>query len=212
MHPNLNHAAIPPAVTAALIEAQDIAYALPGIELLSGLSFTLRPGLTLVRGGDGRGKTTLLRLIAGVLQPSRGTLRSRAATLSFEQPAEPMHDAVITRAWLTARQRHHAHWQAGLAAELIDAFDLTPHLDKPLYMLSTGSRRKVGWVAAAASGAQLTLLDMPFAALDRPSCNVLTARLAKAAAQADRAWVIADYERPEGLAGVALAGLIDLGD
>ena len=52
---------------------------------------------------------------------------------------------------------------------LIQAFELTPHLEKPLYMLSTGSKRKVWLAAAFASGAAVTLLDQPFAALDKAS-------------------------------------------
>ena len=93
----------------------------------------------------------------------------------------------------------------------LDAFALRPHIDKPLYMLSTGSRRKVGLVGAAASGAALTLLDTPFAALDGPSRNVL-AELLEDAASGDRAWLVADFERPGPLRHVALAGVIDLGD
>ncbi|HNW64474.1 MAG TPA: ABC transporter, partial [Piscinibacter sp.] len=79
------------------------------------------------------------------------------------------------------------------------------------YMLSTGSRRKAGLVAAAASCAPLTLVDMPYAALDAPSSRRVTRLLADAAAQATRAWVIADHERPAALAGLRLT-VVDLGD
>jgi hypothetical protein len=42
-------------------------------------------------------------------------------------------------------------------------------MDKKLFMLSTGSKRKVWLAAGFASGADLLLLDEPFAALDAPS-------------------------------------------
>ena len=55
--------------------------------------------------------------------------------------------------------------------------------------------------------APLTLLDMPFAALDAPSRGVVRELLAEAAQHAHRAWVVADYEAP---AGVPLSGRLSL--
>ncbi|MEY8877526.1 MAG: hypothetical protein AB9M60_13530, partial [Leptothrix sp. (in: b-proteobacteria)] len=85
----------------------------------------------------------------------------------------------------------------------------------PLFMLSTGSRRKVGLVAAAASGAALTLVDNPFAALDAPARQLWLQVLSEAAADRTRAWVVADHDVPTAWvasAPPALAGVIDLGD
>lgn len=176
------------------------------------LSFSITPGLSLVCGGEGRGKSSLLRLIAGELPPAAGTVQRQAgATVFHEHPADAVHDAIVARAWLAQRRQRFAGWQADVEAGLIDGFGLAEHMAKPLFMLSAGSRRKVGLVAAAASGAQLTLLDTPYAALDARSGRVLSAVLTEAAASPDRAWVLADYVLPAGLAGVRLAALIDLG-
>jgi ABC-type multidrug transport system ATPase subunit len=60
-------------------------------------------------------------------------------------------------------------WSEDTQNALVTALQLTPHLDKRLNMLSTGSRRKVGLVAALASGATVTLLDQPFVSLDASS-------------------------------------------
>ena len=76
-------------------------------------------------------------------------------------------------------------------------------------MLSTGSKRKVFLAAALASGAQVTLLDDPFAALDTASIRFLLGWLNAAASATDRAWVIAGHVAPDGL---PLAQIIDLGD
>jgi ABC-type multidrug transport system ATPase subunit len=182
------------------------------VEVLQGLSFNVRPGLTLVRGGDGRGKTTLLRLMAGSLAPTNGVIRHSAATIFHEDMADPARDAVVARAWLDERRRQFPDWDGAAAAGLIDAFGLTDHLDKPLYMLSTGTRRKVGLLAAAVGHARLTLIDMPFAALDAASRRVLAELLCEASTSEDRAWVIADCEQPPGLADIRWAGVVDLGD
>jgi ABC-type transport system involved in cytochrome c biogenesis ATPase subunit len=194
-----------------LLQAHDLGFAHPGHSLFTGLCFAIGPGLTLLRGGDGRGKTTLLRLIAGELAPSAGRIERDAAPVFFEAPAEPAHDAVPVRDWLAARQQRFGGWRADIAADLIEGFGLAEHIDKPMFMLSTGSRRKAGLVAAAASQAALTLIDMPYAALDAPSSRLLSRLLADAAAQATRAWVIADHERPTALAGSRLT-IVDLGD
>lgn len=195
-----------------LLRACDLDFAYPGHSLFAGLSFEIAPGLTLLRGGDGRGKTTLLRLIAGEIAPTAGRIERDAASLFFEAPADPAHDAVVVRDWLAARQQRFESWRTERAAELIEDFGLAEHLDKPMFMLSTGSRRKVGLVAAAASQAALTLVDMPCAALDAPSTRRLMRLLAEAAAQSTRGWVIADHEVPAGLAGLDGLTIVDLGD
>lgn len=200
----------------ALLQAQRLAFAHPGqaAPLFAELSFVLAPGLSLIRGGDGRGKSSLLRLIAGELSPDTGRMQRQDGILCcFERPADPAHDDCVARAWLAQRQQRFASsWQPEQAEALIADFGLRPHLDKPLYMLSTGSRRKLGLVAAAASGAALTLIDTPFAALDAGSCRVLARLLSAAAASPSRAWVIADYELPASLADVPLAARVELGD
>lgn len=192
--------------------AEGLTWRHAGGAVFEGLDCTIGPGLTLIRGGDGRGKTSLLRLLAGTLQPAAGRIHGLPASLFFEQPADAAHDAVVARDWLGGVARRHPAWSATRARASVDAFALQAHVDKPLFMLSSGSRRKVGLVAAAASGAHLTLLDTPYAALDAASRRVLDEWLRESATSADRAWVVADHAVPAGLADVHWAGLIDLDD
>lgn len=196
------------------LQARDLAFHIAGHPVLHGLTFDISPGLSLVRGGEGRGKTSLLRLLAGQLAPTAGQLQGLPGTagVSLEQPQDAAFDAVVADAWLAQRQAGCPGWQAALAADLATALGLDEHRHKPLFMLSTGSRRKLGLVAAAASGAALTLLDTPFAALDGRSCRVLAELLADAADDTQRAWVLADHSVPDRLAGVRWATVVDLGD
>jgi ABC-type Mn2+/Zn2+ transport system ATPase subunit len=73
------------------------------------------------------------------------------------------------------------------------------HVDKRLNMLSAGSRRKVMLIAALASGATVTLLDQPLAALDFGSIRIIKDFLQETAEHPSRVWIVADYEAPSDL-------------
>lgn len=204
----------PAAPGPVLISAKGLALSYPGMDVFKDLSFELQPGLTLIRGGDGRGKTGLLQILAGARGPASGTLHRPTLTVHWLDPQDDRDELVVAAQWLHQRRASFADWDEAAAQRCVDEFGLADHLHKGLFMLSTGTRRKLGLVAAFACGAQLVLLDTPFAALDAKSCEVLATRLvemARDAARAQRFWVIADYERPERVTAEALAGVVDLG-
>lgn len=187
--------------------------------LFADWSCRVAPGVTLVQGGEGTGKTTLLRLMAGALAPSTGTFRLGAADLAGQpqayrqqvflaDPNTAAFDQMSPQAYLASLEPRYPRFDAQAAQGLFEGLSLAEHQHKPMYMLSTGSRRKVWFAAAAASGAALTLLDDPFAALDRRSIGFVCEVLQDAALRASRIWIMADYAAP---AGVALTGVIDLG-
>jgi ABC-type transport system involved in cytochrome c biogenesis ATPase subunit len=68
-----------------LLEAQDLCFKHAQNELFSQLSFQLPKGVTLVRGGENKGKTTLLRLMAGDLATNAGGLSINGMRLK-DQP------------------------------------------------------------------------------------------------------------------------------
>lgn len=182
------------------------------------LSFDVPPGVSLVSGDEGCGKTTLLRLLAGELCPSSGHLVVNGVDLSedpghFRQqvfrtdPRSEALDQLSAAAWLRSLPETCPGFCTAAVTDLVQGFALTSHMDKPMYMLSAGSKRKVWLTAAMAAGTPLTLLDQPFAALDTPSMRFLIELLQEASAHPGRAWVIADYEAP---GGVALATTISL--
>jgi ATPase subunit of ABC transporter with duplicated ATPase domains len=175
-------------------------------------SFTLRPGLNLVCGGEQRGKSSLLHLLAEQRTPLSGRLNKPPLSCWGEHALDPALDNTTAQDWLAAQQARYPTWQPALATALSEAFSLQEHLPKPFYMLSAGSRRKVGLLAAAASGADLVLLDTPYAALDMRSCRLLDELLSDAADSSTQIWVIADYALPAGLAGVEMAAVVELGD
>ncbi len=210
---------LPPPADHPVLRVEGLHFAWPGQpQLFDGLALALGPGVHLLRGDDGCGKSTLLALLAGERAAQGGTLRVAGVSLQLDAaayrqavfwiaPDTEVFDAVsATEVWATLGARHPS-FDAALLAELADAFGLTAHAHKPLYMLSTGSKRKVWLCAAFSAGAPLTLIDQPFAALDGPSIRLLRELLAEATEHPRRAWLLADHEAP---AGLALGQVIDL--
>lgn len=150
-------------------------------------------GLIAVTGGERSGKTTWLRRLAGDLPdaPYPFAAHPDARWLDLGLPAQD--GLTPLQVWEAMRARS-PRWNAALQEDLVQALQLAPHSAKQLYMLSTGSRRKVALVALLACGASVTCLDQPYAALDRASVAVLRGFLADVADHPQRAWVVADYE------------------
>lgn len=146
------------------------------------------PGLNAVVGDEGSGKTRLLRALCEA--------HADALWLDLRLPEHDEHTPEAVWAQLQARC---PHWNEALRTELSESLQLQDHLGKRLFMLSAGSRRKVGLVALLASGTPLTCLDQPYAALDLASISVLREFLGDMAEHPSRAWVVADYEADQAL-------------
>ena len=208
--------------TPPLLHIDKLHFSHPQQALWQGWSADLYPGVTLLRGGDGSGKTTLLRLLAGDLAPQKGALVLQGVDgkvdpdgyrrkVFWQDPrAHALHD-ITGQAWLATLPARYPAWDASALAAHVKGWGLAPHLEKPLYQLSSGSQRKVLMAAALASGAALTLIDEPTAGLDRPSTLYLEQALARAAQSPTppRAIVVAHYEA---LDGVPWQQVMDLPD
>lgn len=200
-----------PPDSAAVLQVQGLSFGWTDIALFHDLRLRIPAGVSVVCGEESSGKTTLLRLLSGELRATGGSLVLRGTPLNTHPQAycaqvfrtEPRSDAldeISARAWYETLPSRHPGFDSGIALELADGFSLAPHLDKPMHMLSAGSKRKVWLSAAFAAGTALTLIDEPFAALDMASIRFLRSLLQEASEHPDRAWVLADHAPPEGVA------------
>jgi ABC-type multidrug transport system ATPase subunit len=166
--------------------------------------------VTLLHGDTGSGKSTLLRVLAGVLPATGGRLTLAGAALSeaaeayrrqvfFVDPSTDAFDAMGVEECAASLRSADVPFDAARWQALIDGFSLAPHLAKKMFMLSTGSKRKVWLAAALASSRPLTLLDEPTAGLDAGSMRCLWRTLAEVAQEGDRAVIVASGERVDGV-------------
>ena len=183
----------------ALLRSHHLSGGPSGETIIHDLSFAWWPGLHWICGDEDSGKTSLLRLLAGDLPALQGTVDRPSDGVFWAALKGSEHDQTTVQACWDQLQTLYPTWQHALQEDLIQALDMERHRHKPLFMLSTGSRRKVMLVAALASGASVTLLDQPFVSLDAVSVRVIKDFLSEAAAHPSRAWIVADYEVPQDL-------------
>jgi heme exporter protein A len=159
-------------------------------------------GALLVRGANGVGKSSLLRMIAGLLAPAAGRVGNpfRTAYLGHDNALKPDRALGEELRFWASLDGGEERW-----VEAIDRFDLAPLVDLPVRVLSSGQKRRAALARTWASGAQLWLLDEPSVGLDSASVERLTAACADHRARGGL--VAAATHVPLGLEGADLLTL-----
>jgi heme exporter protein A len=174
--------------------------------VLRGVSLDVHPGeLMHVSGPNGTGKTTLLRVVSGLLRPEKGSIawqgRSIAAAAAEYQSARAYasHEPAL-KSDLTALEN--LRFTVGLkrrvtVAELRSSLERTGVAncaDLPARVLSAGQRRRVAMARVLAFRADLWLLDEPYTNLDGSGSSLLSALLAEHVGQGGVALVVAHHD------------------
>lgn len=169
--------------TRKLLTADKISKSLAGRELFRNVSFTLTPGMKLgLVGPNGVGKTTLIKLLAGRLEPDEGTIRradqlkvvlfdqTRAAldpNQTLKRALSPGGDTVTFR----GQSMHVSGWAGRFLFR-------SQQLDMPVGDLSGGEQSKILIASMMLQPADVLILDEPTNDLDIPSLEVLEESLA----------------------------------
>ncbi len=158
------------------IQLNNVSFAYPNQPICQRLNWTLPAnGVICLWGASGGGKTTLLRLLAGLEKPTDGDITGiERVAMAFQE------DRLLP--WLTVAQnaavacRDSAHVLA-----LLDKVGLYDYRDSLPATLSGGQQRRVALVRALAADSELLLLDEPFTGLDEQTRALLYPLIREAA-------------------------------
>ena len=151
-----------------------------GLEVLDAVSFDVRSGEFLsVLGSSGCGKTTLLRLLIGLLVPDAGKIFLDDRDITHETPSQRSMGIVFQNYALFTNMnvlqnikyamKFHPELKAEAehrARELVELVGLTEHAQKKPGELSGGQQQRVAIARTLALRPEIILLDEPMSALD----------------------------------------------
>ncbi|MBS1769945.1 MAG: ATP-binding cassette domain-containing protein [Acidobacteria bacterium] len=174
------------------IEFRDVELAFDDRVILDGINFTVRRGETkIVLGGSGSGKSTIIKLILGLLRADAGTILvdGEDITNADEQELTEMRKKigmVFQEGALFDSLSVYDNVAYRLAEEGIDDdeiehevirmlrfVDLEDAIDKMPIELSGGMRRRVGIARALVGSPSMVLFDEPTAGLDPPTARTI---------------------------------------
>jgi len=169
-----------------MLSATDLSCVRGDRSLFAGIDFAVGAGEWLhVRGANGSGKTSLLRLLAGLSQPAHGEIRwdgkrVKDDTQAFRSELLYLGHHAAVKEELTALEN------LQLASELdgdalpraeaeaaLQRFGLKGREDLPVRFLSAGQKRRVLLARLVTRRAKLWVLDEPFTALDTRAVQLL---------------------------------------
>jgi len=161
-----------------LVVAEHLGTSLGGRPIVKDLELHLGPGQRLgLLGPNGSGKTTVLRLLAGTLEPDAGTtVRAEGLrVVSFEQHRESLDQtATLRRALAPAGDIVQYRDQAVHLVSWAKRFLFRPEqLDLPVSRLSGGEQARLLLARLMLQPADLLILDEPTNDLDIPTLDVL---------------------------------------
>lgn len=162
-------------INGQVISMKDVIKTYPGFELVLP-EFELSTGhLHVLIGPNGAGKSTLLRLLIGLSLPDKGRIELFNKPMPKEEEEIKLHTGYVaaemgfpahmtTEGAIDYVAKFYANWSVEERERLVKAFDVP---EKHKYnKLSTGQKMRTLIVTAFARGAELLLLDEPFASLD----------------------------------------------
>lgn len=162
-----------------ILTATDLACARGERTLFRGMSFQVQAGeILLVQGGNGRGKTSLLRLLTGLSTPLAGEIRWRGeriqscreryhAEMAYIGHVNGIKDDLSPLENLRMAAGLAGRWlDESLAKQTLGRLGLARCLDLPARVLSFGQRRRVALAGLLTAGALLWILDEPLTGLD----------------------------------------------
>lgn len=192
---------------APVLEFENVAKTYGRRTLFQHLGLALAPGEAAgLLGPSGVGKSTLLKIAAGLVRPSRGRIRVRARTTGyvFQEPRLlPWYSALENITIILSARGIPARQARATAFRYLDDMGLAGFERYYPGELSGGMKQRVSIARALAVSPDLLLLDEPFTGLDPDTRNAVRARMAEALSRTRTAVLHVTHARPELLPSTA---------
>lgn len=184
------------------VAIDDLSVTMGEHEVLDGLSMTARAGeVTAITGDSGAGKTTMLHVIAGLQEPTRGQINLGSTPIeSLDEDSRTDAIALIPqgidvlhadiRENLTLGRAHDDH----ALREALDRAGLPLSLDTDAAILSGGERQRLGLARAFLGPARVILLDEPTSALDDKTADRIWRELLRLARQESATIIVVTHD------------------
>ncbi|MBP5203848.1 MAG: ABC transporter ATP-binding protein [Candidatus Methanomethylophilaceae archaeon] len=203
---------IPEGGTLMTIDGLRVVYIPEDSETVDVDSFSLdvkKGELISIVGPSGCGKTTILRCIAGLLQPTEGIVRigDKACTSPGSDRGMVFQDFALFP-WRTVKQNVKFGMEiAGVPKEeqeeramrYIKAVGLEKFADSRIHELSGGMKQRVGIARALVMHPAVILMDEPFGALDAQTRNIMQEQLDRIIVHSDRTIIFVTHSVDEAL-------------
>jgi len=138
------------------------------------VSIELRRGqITVLTGRSGSGKTTVLSLVLGLVQPSRGTVERFAESVSCAPQTAAFADQQSVGANVDLALALRGKAPDGGLMDMLESLGLGDLSDRPAAALSGGERQRLALARALVVDAELVALDEPTSQLDRATARLI---------------------------------------
>ena len=174
--------------SSSLISLQDVSYMPGGADVLRGITFDSNERRIGVVGRNGSGKTSLARIMAGLVAPDAGQVRIAGVDVARDRKAalgvvgilfqNPDHQIIFPTveeeiAFGLRQMGQSAEGAAAGVAGILTQFGKTHWAQAPIVQLSQGQRQLVCLMSVLAMRPRVIILDEPFAGLDIPTTQQL---------------------------------------
>lgn len=170
-----------------LIEGAGISKRYSQVPVLRGIDLAVKGGrVTAILGPNGAGKSTLIRVLLGLARPDEGTVTVAGTPVGDDpayraaigyMPQHPHFPENLTGREVVRLLRELRGHTVPEDDELFEAFALAAELDKPVRVLSGGTKQKLNAALAFMFRPMILLLDEPTAGLDPVASGVLKAHI-----------------------------------
>jgi len=195
------------------VALENVSRSIDGVPAIRDVSLTLERGtLSVLLGPTLSGKTSIMRLLAGLDKPTQGRVlvdgkdvtgvdvRRRSVAMVYQQfinyPSLSVYENIASPLRVQGKSRDEIEHRVQEAAQLLK---LQPYLDRTPLQLSGGQQQRTAMARALVKGADLVLLDEPLANLDYKLREELRAELPRIFEASGAIFVYATTEPSEAL-------------